>query len=102
MKQYLDHIIKAAETTKMLCENAISEINDGAERGHIILSLMEAVYDYQNIVTGYMNMYYDYFDKDYPNFDEKLTRRAERFLDYSPEEQMKRKHKRRIEMQRLP
>ena len=54
MKQYLDHIIKA-ETTKRLCENAISEINDGAERGHIILSLMEAVYDYQNIVTGYVN-----------------------------------------------
>ena len=97
MKSYLERILRAAESTRELCSNAIEEINDGGARGQIVLSLMEAVYDYQGAVRGYMTKYYNYFGKEWPEYDEKLTRRARKFLQYCPGEQLREKHSRRTE-----
>lgn len=95
MRTYLLTIIKAAEKTRELCSAAIEEINDGATRSEIILSLMEAVYAYKNVIKGYMKRYYNYFGADGPEFDKELNSRANRFLMYSPQAQLEKKISRR-------
>lgn len=102
MKSYIQKILRTAETTRELCENAIEEINDGAERGNIIISLTEAVYAYQKVLEGYMKRYYNYFREGEPEYDRKLHLRLARFCRYSPEEQLKQKLRRRTEMNKLP